>query len=131
MKQTHSHSMGTEQVSAMVDGELSAAEWTVLWDDASSEDKDRVLLQLAGHHRAGEALRSLAALTSLLRFSASSRSAVNSFVQTSDGPEIGGAAKRSIPGAALPGGKGEPLAGGGVDWLGNGAGNVPCAPVKP
>ena len=58
MKQTHSHSMGTEQVSAMVDGELSAAEWTVLWDDASSEDKDRVLLQLAGHHRAGEALRS-------------------------------------------------------------------------
>ena len=48
MKQTPSHPMGTEQVSAMVDGELSTAEWQVLWDDASSEDKDRVLLQLAG-----------------------------------------------------------------------------------
>lgn len=64
MKQTPSHPMGTEQVSAMVDGELSTAEWHVLWDDASSEDKDRVLLQLAGHFRAGESLRSPELLSS-------------------------------------------------------------------
>ena len=81
----------------------------------------------------GGALRSLAALISLPRFSASSRSGAKSFMQASDGPEADGGAPRPLPysGAAPPCGNGEALAGGGADLSVSGAGNAPCAPACP
>src|SRR5690242_6068763 len=104
----------------------------------------------------GGALRSLAALISLPRFSASSRSGRKPFMQASVGPALGpcgpppppkgaapcagnalGAAATGAPpaggngedcaGAPPPtGGNGEALAG----WFGSGAGNAPCAPTS-
>src|SRR5579872_5091840 len=96
----------------------------------------------------GEARRSLAALIILPRFSASPRSAMNSFMQSSAGPAWVGGPGGPNPGpdAAPGGGNGlpppieapeAPLTGGngeaalGAAWPGNGAGKAPWAKPWP
>src|SRR5689334_3738846 len=105
----------------------------------------------------GGALRSLAALISLPRFSASSRSGMKPFMQASEGPALGPCGDPPPPKGAAPcegnalgagaaawppptGGNGEDCAGappptGGngealAGWFGSGAGNAPCAPAS-